>query len=326
NFIANEICVHNSSDRPNFQNIPARDKEAMQITRGALFPREGHQLLEVDFKSLEVAIAACYNNDPTMLSYLREGGDMHKDVAEQIFFIKNLDKHSEPGSTLRKATKNSFVFPQFYGDYYKNNAEGFCEWLKLPKRKKFRGKGIQFNDEKTIGDHLAENGIKSFGKKKKNSRGRISVTGFMGHIKEIEEDFWTNRFPVYYKWREKWWEKYLENGYIDMYTGFRCKGVMGKNNALNAPIQGTAFHCLLWSFIKLDQILRSWNTKIVGQIHDSIILDVAPDELDQLIKLIKQITEVDLPKAWTWINVPLSVEFEMAGVDQSMAEMEEIEI
>lgn len=38
NFIANEICVHNSSSRPNFQNIPVRDEEAKKITRDGIMP------------------------------------------------------------------------------------------------------------------------------------------------------------------------------------------------------------------------------------------------------------------------------------------------
>ena len=48
-----------SSDSPNFQNIPVRDEEAKKIIRTCLFPRLGHQLLEIDFSGLEVCIATC---------------------------------------------------------------------------------------------------------------------------------------------------------------------------------------------------------------------------------------------------------------------------
>ena len=47
-----------SSDSPNFQNIPKRDEEIMQICRKALYPRPGHQIVEIDFSGLEVKIAA----------------------------------------------------------------------------------------------------------------------------------------------------------------------------------------------------------------------------------------------------------------------------
>src|SRR5690606_3246337 len=71
-----------SSSNPNFQNIPKRDKEAMQICRRAILPRPGHTLVEADFSALEVNIAACYHHDPNMLSYLHDkNSDMHGDMA-----------------------------------------------------------------------------------------------------------------------------------------------------------------------------------------------------------------------------------------------------
>src|SRR4030042_1430663 len=112
-----------SSDRPNLQNIPVRDKEAMNLTRQALYPRPGHQLLEVDFKGLEVGIGTCYHKDPTMLKYLNDPtSDMHRDMAKQIFMLDDFDSLKPSHKTLRSAAKNGFVFPEFYGDYYGNCA------------------------------------------------------------------------------------------------------------------------------------------------------------------------------------------------------------
>jgi DNA polymerase I-like protein with 3'-5' exonuclease and polymerase domains len=52
-----------SSDHPNFQNIPKRDKEAMRLCRRAIFPRKGHQFLSLDFSGIEVRVACCYTKD-----------------------------------------------------------------------------------------------------------------------------------------------------------------------------------------------------------------------------------------------------------------------
>ena len=65
----------------------------MKTTRKALYPRPGHQLLEVDYSGLEVRIAACYHKDPVMLKYINTGYDMHADMAAQIFMIDDFDKH-----------------------------------------------------------------------------------------------------------------------------------------------------------------------------------------------------------------------------------------
>ena len=304
-----------SSDRPNFQNIPKRDKEAMQITRKALFPRPGHQLLEVDYGALEVKIAACYHKDPTMIQYLKTGFDMHADMAKQIFMIDDFDKHREDHAYLRSATKNGFVFPEFYGDYFGNCATYMaCDWGKLPKGKWKAGQGVPL-DGGTLGDHLL-------------GRGFRNLQDFVNHMESIEQDFWGKRFRVYARWKEKWWHQYQKMGYVDLLTGFRCKGLMSKNDAINYPVQGAAFHCLLWSFIQLDRMLHEqhWNSRIIGQIHDAIILDVDPTELSALVHEIKRITTIDLPNAWKWIIVPLDVEFEICDVDASWADKKELKI
>jgi DNA polymerase I-like protein with 3'-5' exonuclease and polymerase domains len=103
-----------------------------------------------------------------------------------------------------------------------------------------------------------------------------------------------------------------------MYTGFICSGVMRKNEIVNYPIQGSAFHCLLKTFIKLDERMRKekWNSHLIGQIHDSLVMDVDPNELDYIEGVLKQIVSEELPKEWPWIIVPLEIEVEVYGVDQ----------
>jgi DNA polymerase-1 len=304
-----------SSSFPNAQNIPSRDKEASDIVRGGMFPRPGHQLIEADFKSLEVSIAACYTQDRNLLAYLKEGGDMHKDVGKQIFLMDEIDSDSDWGDIIRKATKNGFVFPQFYGDYYKNNAQGICQWVGLPQSGFKKSSGIELWDETHIGHHLRENGIKKY-------------DDLVEHIRKIEEDFWTNRFPDYAQWKEDIWEFYKENGYIDMYTGFRCGGAMRKNEVTNIGIQGSAFHCLLWSFIMVDWEFRKneWKSRLIGQIHDSMIIDTHPDEFYDVIELVRRVTTVDLPNEWKWIIVPLFVEFETAKVDEPWSKTKKLAV
>lgn len=301
-----------SSDHPNFQNIPKRDEEVMQICRQALYPRPGHQFIEVDYSGLEVKIAACYHKDPTMLKYINNpASDMHADMAKQIFLLDKFDKSVH--KVLRQAAKNGFVFPEFYGDYYKNCASIMaCKWGGLPQGRWKPGQGIMVGDVH-LSDHFAEHGIKS-------------LISFESHLQKIETDFWENRFSDYASWKDRWWTVYKKYGYVDLYTGFRCSGVMGKNDVINYPVQGAAFHCLMWSFIEVDRLIHKYgmNTRIVGQIHDAIVLDVDPKELSRVIRVIRRVTCEDLPEAWKWIIVPLDVEVEICGVDKSWAEKQKM--
>lgn len=306
------ITYRSSSDSPNFQNIPNRDETMKRIIRRALYPRQGHLLLEVDYGSLEVRVGACYHQDENMIRYIKDKStDMHRDVAMEIYRLDEFDKSIPGYSTLRSAAKNGFVFPQFYGSYYKNCAESLaCRWCDLPKGKWRPGQGLKLGNE-YLSDHLIRKGLRSYNK-------------FTDSLKSIEDSFWKQRFKKYDWWRKVNWELYQKYGYVDYKTGFRISGEMEFKEINNYPIQGSAFHCLLWSFVELDRIMRKerWKSRLIGQIHDSIIIDVNPDELNRVMRVVQRVTCEDLPKAWKWIIVPLEIEAELSTVDGNWAEKE----
>jgi DNA polymerase I len=304
-----------SSDKPNFQNVPKRDKESMQIVRKSLYPRKGHQLLELDYKQLEVRIAACYNEDEKLM-YDIEHGDMHGDMAKELFVINNFDGNEPTHSVLRAAAKNGFVFPQFYGDYYKNCSEYLIgTWCKLSTKTKWKkGEGIEFENG-NISDHLIEQGFRR-------------MNDFTEHVRNIEADFWGKRYRKYDRWKQQWWRQYLKDGFFESKTGFTFKGVYTFNDVTNYPIQGSAFHVLLWSLIEgiTAQRRGGWRSRILGQIHDAIVIDVYPPELDKVIHIMKCIMENDVRQHWPWIITPLVIDAELCPVDGSWAEKEKYKI
>jgi len=308
--------LRSSSDSPNFQNIPKRDEEAMRICRKALYPHEGHQLLEIDFSGAEVKVAACYHKDPTMLKYINDPhSDMHSDMAAQLFEIDKFDKKTPGHGILRQAAKNGFVFPQFYGDYYGNCAGNLaCNWGGLPRGAWHTGQGIEVMEGVHLADHLIKKGYKN-------------IEAFTQHVRDVENDFWGKRFLQYSRWKDEWWGKYQKTGYIDLLTGFRCSGLMNKKETINYPVQGAAFHCLLWCFIEMDKYLHDeqMNSRLIGQIHDSMILDADPAEVTKVIARANEIISVELPAAWPWIIVPMEADAEICDVDCSWADKHKYE-
>ena len=136
----------------------------------------------------------------------------------------------------------------------------------------------------------------------------------------------TRRYRTYHECRRRWVEEYREQGYIDIATGFRCWGPMTRNQVMNYHIQGPAFHGLLWSLTRIVGTLRRgrWRSRVVGQIHDSIIADVHRDELDDYLAMVKRVTTQDLVEEWPWIDIPLIVEAEVA--ETSWHEKREVEL
>ena len=173
------VTYRGSSDRPNFQNIPKRDEESMNICRGAIYPSLGHRLVEVDYSGVEVCSNACINKDPQLIKYVSDPStDMHRDMAMEIFIMRRFDKKKFIGhDVVRQATKNGFTFPEFYGDYYGNCAKNIAHsWGQLPIAKQWiPGQGIPFEDGH-LSDHLIKVGLGTYDK-------------FEAHLEKIEDDF-----------------------------------------------------------------------------------------------------------------------------------------
>ena len=305
-----------SSDHPNWQNIPIRDEESMTICRRAIFPRPGHRLVEIDYSGMEVKSNACLNKDPELVRYVSDPStDMHRDMAQVIFKIKQINKNLVGHEVLRQAAKNGFVFPEFYGDFYGNCARNIAHsWGQLPITKHWKpGQGIPLNNG-TLSDHLIAIGLDTIEK-------------FTDHLKKVEDDFW-KRFRVYKRWKERWWRDYQEKGYFDMPTGFRCSGVMKEKEVCNYPGQGTGFHNLLWSFVQVDNALREggFDSRLAGQIHDSMVIDMHPDEMEDILRIVLKITCKDLLKHWAWIIVPMDVKIEACEIDQPWSEKKKYEL
>lgn len=297
-----------SSSSINFQNFPNRDPARAAVIRKAFIPRgKDYQIGEIDFKAAEVCLSACYHKDPTMIDYiLNPKKDMHRDMARELFFIGEEQNVPKP---VRNTAKAAFVFAQFYGDYYVNCTANI--WGHIEKDR------LKLADETPLKKHLRRNGIKERGLC--DGEQTPAPGTFESHVKGVERDFWYRRFPVYTQWKKDWYNQYLEDGYINYLTGFRIEGVYTKNQILNYPIQGASFHCLLWTLTKLQKWLRKNKmlTKIIGQIHDSIVLDIYRKELQDVLNKIKELVTRTLPRVWKWLIVPLTVEVEISPVGMS---------
>jgi len=305
-----------SSDHPNFQNVPIKDPEIAKLIRRAFIARKDCQIVEIDFKGAEICNGVCYHHDPQMIKYIKNPKlDMHRDMAAEIYMLKK----NQVTYWMRDAGKNRFVFPEFYGDWYKSRAVSL--WKAIEE--------LNLVVEDTGYDlysHLETMGIYERGDCIYDEEPKEGT--FEKHLQEIEHDFWNRRFKVYNQWKKDWWEAYQENGYFRTLTGFIIEGNLNRKQAINYPIQGSAFHWLLWSLIRIQKLMSKYKMKslIVGQIHDSIVGDIYKKEKKDYLNIVKQVIYEDIRKHWKWIIVPLTVEASVAPVDGSWYEKKEIQI
>jgi len=280
-----------SSSGPNFQNFPEHDEESKMILQRGFYPWPGHCHAEVDYGGMEVKIAACYTKDRELIRYIKDRtSDIHRDQAIELYMLDfpiETWKKDKVLKQLRYLAKNCFIFPEFYGSWYMpcgenlwNNAKN----LVLPN-------GVPFLD------HMASKGIN-----------QLDI--YQGFVKSKETEFW-RKFKGYATWKEEWVEQYLRTGKVPMFHGFRRQHLLNRNMILNTAIQGTAYHCLQWSYNKINEIRKEekWKTKLIGQVHDSIKFSSPPEELDYIVELSSWVMTQAIKEPHNWLIVPLEVEW-----------------
>ncbi len=304
-FNMNLVTYRSSSSNPNAQNIPRRDPIMEKWIRQAFVPRPGNLIGEIDYSNQEVRVGACYHEDPVMINYIKDPTkDMHRDMASELYKLPQ----EAVSKMTRHAAKNKFVFPQFYGDWWKTCAASLWESMdEMDLKRQDDGTPLRL--------HLQRKGIKRLESRKMIKKKPLDKSSFENHVWRIEDHFWNKRFAVYTEWKEDHFDKYCRRGYFDMLTGFRCSGIMNRKHVINYPVQGAAFHCLLWSMIRLNRWLKKnkMRTMIIGQVHDSMLLDIHPAELQIVLQKARQIMTEDIVKAWPWLIVPLGIEADVSN-------------
>ena len=66
-------------------------------------------------------------------------------------------------------------------------------------------------------------------------------------------------------------------------------------------------------------------SKIIGQIHDSLVCSVHPDEQDEFDEVLRELATTTLRENFPWINVPMTLEKEMGEIDGDWTTIQEDE-
>lgn len=157
------------------------------------------------------------------------------------------------------------------------------------------------------------------------SRGYSDIS--IRKVQSAERAFW-DKYKGIKKFQEWLFDNYKKNVYIEMFHGFRRRGYLTRTEVINSPIQGTGFHCLLWSIIQINEIRRKeeWKSMIVGQVHDSLIVDLVPEEQDHVISIINDVMTNQLTNTYPWIIIPMKTEFEITEIDQPWVLKKEMKV
>ena len=151
-------------------------------------------------------------------------------------------------------------------------------------------------------------GISSFGLSQ-----RLGIS--RSESKQIIEDYFAN-FPAIESYIQDTLSSARESGYVETLFGRRrylpditsrnaTVKALAERTAVNAPIQGTAADIIKLAMINVADRLdkEGFKSRMILQIHDELLFDAYPEEVESLMRVIKEEMENVIT-----LSVPLTVE------------------
>ncbi len=268
----------------NLQQLPTTGK-SKDIKRLIMSRFPGGQLLNVDISQGELRMLAIMSRDEKLIEVFKQGGDAHTTVATDVYSVAAEDVTP----VMRRACK-TVGFGIIYGQGPEALAKSL-EWSK-PKTKKF------------IFDYFRV--YKGVDKLIKWLKEAAIKKGFVYNLMGRER-----RLPDAALSIEGGWFKNKKN------VGLKNRAL---RQAVNAPIQSLLHDVILWAECKILETFEEehLNSLLCAEVHDSIIVDVAPGEL-KLVKIIVKTILENVP--FDWITVPVVADVQ---VGPNLAEMTDI--
>ncbi|MFY9457439.1 MAG: DNA polymerase [Candidatus Spechtbacterales bacterium] len=112
-----------SSSKPNMQNIPVRGDWGLKIRKGFI-AEEGFKFVAFDYSQMELRLAAHIADDKKMKEFFKEGADIHKMTAAEVFAIAP-DEITKDMRFRAKALN--------FGVLYGMGASGFAKSANIPR-------------------------------------------------------------------------------------------------------------------------------------------------------------------------------------------------
>lgn len=287
-----------SCERPNLQQVPRDPRIRTLITAP-----EGWTLIEMDLSQIELRIAAELANEINLLKIFIEGGDPHWQTA-----IREIERGAGYKQEMIKTAKahHSMVGKEYVKMNYseaveyilgiggdaavdavkhwvetKQLNEAFMDWKETRKK----AKAINFG-------YLYGMWWKKF---KIYARDNYGVDVTDDEAQASREAFF-ELYPKFPDWHEKQRRFAQINGYVRSLSGRkrRLPAAMGSRDtperreaqrqAINSPVQSFANELNLMAALQMRREFSSSWFRIVGTVHDAILMLVRNDKIEEVFK------------------------------------------
>jgi DNA polymerase I-like protein with 3'-5' exonuclease and polymerase domains len=263
-----------SSTNPNLQNIPIRGQMGGEI-RKAFIASPGKVLLGADYSQVELRILAHVSEDENLISAFKEGLDIHTATAAKIFNVP-----------VGEVTKDQRVVGKTmnFATLYGQGPRALSKQLKI--------------DTQTARNYI--------------------------------DDYFL-QFPKVKQWMFKILEQGKKDGFVETIWGRRryipelnmqnkMLQAFGERAAINHPIQGTSADMIKKAMIEIDKVIgdrlqgiekNNYNLQpktcnLILQVHDELLFECDPKEIEGTARLIKEKMESSIE-----LKVPVKVDLKV---------------
>jgi DNA polymerase I len=253
-----------SSSNPNLQNIPVRTAFSRQI-RAAFIPDPGWILLSADYSQIELRILAHLTQEPRLVEAYRNHQDVHTLTAQLL-----LEKETINSEERRLAKIINF------GVIYGMGAHRFA-----------REAGVPYNTAKTFIERFYERYPQVFAYLKRMEQLAVS----QGYVETIlgRRRYFTFDSPSLRALRGKSPAEMAEVDLDTLKLNAYERGLL--RAAANAPIQGSSADLIKTAMIRLHEVLKPYQANMLLQVHDELVLEAYPDDLETARSLIQTTME-----------------------------------
>ncbi|AFZ25873.1 DNA polymerase I [Cylindrospermum stagnale PCC 7417] len=263
-----------SSSNPNLQNIPIRTAFSRQI-RKAFLPEPGCLMVAADYSQIELRILAHLSQEPILVQAYQQNEDIHTVTARLVFEKEDIT------SDERRLAK-TINFGVIYG---------------MGSLRFARSTGVDKNNANEFIKRFNERYPKVFAyleKVKKEAIAQGYVETILGRRRYF--DFTSNSL------------RQLKNSNLEEINLSKLKNLGAYDagllrSAANAPIQGSSADIIKIAMVRLHEVLKKYQARLLLQVHDELVFEVPPQEWEELQPQIKSVMENAVS-----LSVPLVVD------------------
>jgi DNA polymerase-1 len=276
-----------SCKNPNLQNQPSRGGDLARMVKDCFVAGLGRMLLQVDYGTLEIRVAAMLSRDPRMIEILQDPmADFHLETAKQIgpmvwgMTAAQIEQEYRNGEKAKRAIAKTINFGTLYGQ------SPFALALQISS---ITGSPFSADDAE---------------------KAQRAILGNFVVLREWIRDRRMETMKHGAAWT--WWDGRRSRRRPLYAAGFSDSKRSGTalRSAFNTPVQGSGSAFCLRSLATCEQIMRhAYGARCfpVLTVHDSILF-----ELDHDLDLLEDVVELveDVMTSWPSGDVPLTVDFE----------------